>query len=371
MPQSVLRGSDVDAGKLGEVPGWLLDPLGPLSIRWRYIPTIAPWLIRFLKAGTPDKVALQAAALGGLLHDSVGVYAPLVRNAGAQHLVRRNGHLVVYRSRQDFDGDALGWRLRRDNGIDVQVLEADELWQQEPSLSRDYGLGVFIPQNGHTTDPQALVRALAEAFERDGGHVVRRRASGFVFDGETLTGVATDDGVLPADAAIVAAGAHSKAFALQLGDQVPLDTERGYHVIIKDPEAMPRIPIMDASGKFVVTPMDMGLRIAGTVEFAGLDAAPDWRRARKLLALGTRLFPALASSYTEDRLSFWMGFRPSMPDSLPVIGASKRSRSVVYAFGHGHVGLAAAAQTGRLVAELIGGRSPSIAIDAFSPRRFG
>ncbi|WP_102959431.1 NAD(P)/FAD-dependent oxidoreductase [Mangrovicella endophytica] len=358
-------------GMLHKVPGWLFDPLGPLSIRWPYLPTIAPWLLRFIKAGSRDRVEGQAQALRALLRDSPDAWAPLVRNAGAEHLVRRNGHLVVYRSKQAFEGDALGWKLRADTGIPFQVLGEDELRQQEPALSPDYRLGVFIPDNGHTTNPNALVNALADAFQRDGGTLIKGRARGLAFEGSVLSGIETDAGVVPADRVVIAAGAFSKPLAAELGDAIPLDTERGYHIMIRDPEVMPRTSMMDAEGKFVCTPMEGGLRLAGTVEFAGLEAAPDMRRAHNLLTLGRRLFPGLASSYPEERLSTWMGFRPSLPDSLPVIGHSRRSREVVYAFGHGHVGIAGAAQTGRIVADLLAGRSPSIDITAFSPARFG
>jgi D-amino-acid dehydrogenase len=357
-------------GNLPKVPGWLLDPMGPLSIRWSYAPRIAPWIYQFIKAGTPDRVRRQSVALQALLHDSAGVYAPLVKNAGAEHLIRRNGHLCVYRTRADFEGDAFAWQLRRERGIRFDVLERDALWQQEPGLSHDYELGVFFPDNAHTVDPNKLIGSLADAFLRDGGRIVKARATGIEMTGEQVTGIGSDAGVLAADAVVVAAGAHSKPFTVEMGDSIPLDTERGYHIIIKDPEIVPRTSIMDASGKFVATPMDMGLRLAGTVEFAGLDAAPDWRRARKLLTLGQRLFPALREGYPEERLSLWMGFRPSMPDSLPVIGRSRRSRDVIYAFGHGHVGLAGGAQTGRLVADLVAGRDPIIPIDPFRPDRF-
>jgi D-amino-acid dehydrogenase len=357
-------------GNLPKVPGWLLDPLGPLSIRWRYLPTIAPWLLAFLRAGTREKVVEQAAALRPLLADSYGAYQPLVKAAGAQDLVFRNGHLVAYQTKEDFAGDTLGWKLRRDNGIKFDVLERDELWQQEPSLSHDYTVGVFLPDNGHTANPNRLISAFAAQFTADGGRIVKARATGFQRDGQRLTGVHTDVETIPADAAVLAAGAHSKPLTQQLGDSIPLDTERGYHVVIAQPEIMPRTSILDATGKFVATPMEMGLRLAGTVEFAGLDAAPDWRRARQLLTLGRRLFPGLAPEHAEEKLSVWMGFRPSIPDSLPVIGASRQCPDVFYAFGHGHVGLAAAATTGLVVSDLVAARPPRIPIAAFSPQRF-
>jgi D-amino-acid dehydrogenase len=357
-------------GNVPKVPGWLVDPLGPLSIRWRYLPKIAPWLLAFLRAGTREKVTAQAASLRPLLHDSYGAYQPLVKAAGAQGLVFRNGHLVAYRTREDFSGDALGWQLRRDNGIAFDILERDALWQQEPSLSHDYTIGVFLPDNAHTTNPNRLISAFAAQFAADGGRIVKARATGFARDGARLSGVHTDAGTIAADAAVVAAGAHSKPFTEELGDRIPLDTERGYHIVIADPGVAPRTAILDATGKFVATPMEMGLRLAGTVEFAGLDAAPDWRRARQLLTLGRRLFPGLAAEHAEEKLSVWMGFRPSMPDSLPVIGASRLCPDVFYAFGHGHVGLAAAATTGLVVSDLVAARPPRIAIGAFSPQRF-
>lgn len=357
-------------GTLKKVPGYLLDPLGPLSIRWRYLPTLAPWLIRFVQAGTQAKVRAQARALKPMLDDSYGAWLPLVRNAGAQDLIRRDGHLVVYRTQADFEGDALGYQLRRDNGIAFDVLHADELWQFEPSISHDYTIGVTFHQNGHTVNPNRLVRTVADAFRRDGGRVLAAQAHGFAREGGRLMGIETDAGVIPADAAVVAAGAHSRAFAASLGDDVPLDTERGYHVLISSPETRPRRPILDASAKFVSTPMETGLRLAGTVEFAGLDAPPNWSRADYLLMLGRRLFPGLAASYPEGRVSRWMGFRPSMPDSLPVIGLASQCPDVAYAFGHGHVGLAGAARTGEAVADLIAGRTPVFDLAPFAPTRF-
>ena len=162
-----------------------------------------------------------------------------------------------------------------------------------------------------------------------------------------------------------------ESLAASLGDRVPLETERGYHLMIRDPEIMPRIPTADADGKFVATPMALGLRFAGTVELAGLAAPPDWRRARILLTQGRQMLPGLAADYPDERLSMWMGHRPSLPDSLPVLGPSRASPDVIYAFGHGHVGMTAAPMTGRIVADLVAGRPASIDIAPFSPGRFG
>ena len=369
-----LNGSSVTPvsmpGVVRNVPRWLLDPLGPLSLRWSYLPAIAPWLVRFIRAGTPEKVRIQARALRPLVGPTLDALRPLVSAAGAEDLVHRLGHLYVYRSAESLGKDRLAWALRRENGVEIDEFDADELRQLEPALSRDYVRGLLVRENGHTSNPLGLVQRLLEHFLRSGGELVRARAHGFRLEGARLAAIQTDSGDLAADAAIVCAGAYSKPLAAALGAKVPLETERGYHLMIADPEAMPRIPTADADGKFVATPMDTGLRFAGTVELAGLAAPPDWRRARILLKQGRKMLPGLASSHQEERISVWMGHRPSLPDSLPVLGPSNASPDVIYAFGHGHVGMTAAPMTGKVVADLVAGRAPSIDIAPFAPGRF-
>jgi len=358
-------------GVVRNVPRWLFDPLGPLSLRWSYLPAIAPWLLRFIRAGTQEKVRAQARALRPLVGPTLEALRPLVTAAGAEDLVHRLGHLYVYRSEGGLEKDRLAWDLRRGNGVEIDEFDADELRQLEPALSREYVRGLLVRENGHTSNPLALVERLLEHFLRSGGELVHSRAHGFRLDGHRLTAIQTDKGDLPADAAIVCAGAYSKPLAASLGDRVPLETERGYHLMISDPEVMPRIPTADADGKFVATPMATGLRFAGTVELAGLAAPPDWRRARILLEQGRKMLPGLPASHPEERISLWMGHRPSLPDSLPVLGPSRATPDVVYAFGHGHVGMTAAPMTGKVVADLVAGRAASIDIAPFAPGRFG
>jgi D-amino-acid dehydrogenase len=357
-------------GVVRNVPRWLMDPLGPLSLRWSYLPAILPYLIRFVRSATPEKVRAQAAALRPLVGPTVSLVRELAREAGAEDLIHQRGHLYVYRSQAALAKDGFAWALRRDNGVVVDEFDADELRQLEPVLSRDYVRGLLVRENGHTSNPLGLVTRLVEQFRRQGGEIVQARALGFRLDGQRLTAIRSDVGELPADAAIVCAGAHSKPLAASLGDPVPLETERGYHLMIKDPEVMPHIPTADADGKFVATPMALGLRFAGTVELAGLAAPPDWRRSRILLTHGRRMLPGLAVDYPEERLTMWMGHRPSLPDSLPVLGRSRASPDVIYAFGHGHVGMTAAPMTGRIVADLVAGRPASIDIAPFAPGRF-
>jgi glycine/D-amino acid oxidase-like deaminating enzyme len=358
-------------GTIKNVPRWLTDPMGPLVVRWSYLPALAPWLVRFIAAGTPDRVRAQARALRPLIAPSVEILTSLLKEDGADGLVQRVGHLFVYRSHESWQKERLAWDLRRENGITWDELDANELRQVEPNLSRDYVKGVVIRENGHTTNPHRLVNTLLETFLHDGGRIERTRAVGFDVDGSRLRAIRTQDGLRSADAAVVAAGIWSRPLAGELGDKLPLETERGYHLMIRDPEVIPRMPITDAEGKFVVTPMELGLRAAGTVELAGLRAPPNWERARVLLRHLRQLFPALKENYSDERLSKWMGHRPSLPDSLPVIGRSRRSPDVIYAFGHGHIGMASAPMTGKLVADLVAGRSTSIDIAPFAPGRFG
>jgi D-amino-acid dehydrogenase len=357
-------------GTLSQVPGWLLDPMGPLAIRWRYLPVLLPWLWRFVQAGKPERVRVQARALRTLLAPAIENYRPLVKAAGAEHLVHRAGHLFAYKSEAGFQKDAGANQLRRDNGVEIQELSAEELHQLEPMLSRAFVRGRLIAENGHCSDPLRLVQSLAESFVRNGGTICRAAAEAFdIVDGR-VSAVITSGGPQAASQVVLAAGAWSKLLAAKLGDAVPLDTERGYHVMLRHPEVAPRIPTLSAEGKFVATPMAEGLRFAGTVEFAGLAAPPDWRRAQVLLRQGQDMYPGLARDISDDRISRWMGFRPSLPDSLPVIGPSSRYPNAFYAFGHGHVGLAAAATTGRVVADLLAGRNPAIDLAPFSARRF-
>jgi len=293
-----------------------------------------------------------------------------VREAGATDLVQRAGHLFVYRTPASWQADQAAWRLRADNGIRWDEFDAEELRQLEPNLSREYVKGALVRENGHTINPHRLVNSLAAAFQRAGGSLLKERVLGFELEGDRLTAIRCEGAALGVDAAVLAAGIWSRPLAAQLGDRVPLETERGYHIMIRDPEVSPRLPVADADGKFVATPMELGLRLAGTVELAGLKAPPNWQRARVLLAHARRLYPALSPGYAEDRLSMWMGHRPSLPDSLPVIGVSRQTRDVVYAFGHGHIGMACAAKTGRTVADIVSGHKTEIDVAAFSPQRF-
>ncbi len=359
-------------GTWRKVPGWLRDPLGPLTISWRYLPALLPWLRRFLLAGaTVRRVEATARALRPLVEDASERHRRLAEEAGVAGLIERRGLLYVFPSRAEFEAEALAWRLRRDNGVRWIELDEDELRQQEPDLDRRYGFGVLVEEGGNCRNPGAYVAALAAHAEALGAKLVRGRAEWLRIEGGRLHAVVLEGGdEVACDRAVIAAGARSRALALEAGDRVSLETERGYHAVIADPAVRPRHPIMPSDGKMVITPIDAGLRVAGQVELAGLEAAPNWKRAEVLREHLLRTFPGLGGSVPPDRIKLWMGHRPSTPDGLPVIGPASGCPNVIHAYGHGHIGLATGPMTGRLVADLVSGHNTVIDPAPYAPQRF-
>jgi D-amino-acid dehydrogenase len=306
-----------------------------------------------------------------LLAPTWDAWLPLAQWAGASALIRRDGWAAAYRSKMALDGDALGWRLRTERGIRIDTLTGGSVREFDPNLSPAITHLLHLPDQGHCLDPLGLCQALARAVLAHGADApVPGRALSFEVRDGRIAQVHTERGAIDVDAVVVAAGAFSGALAAQLGARVPLDTERGYHITLKSPSVMPRVPLLEAEGKWFATPMTAGLRLAGTVEFAGLDAAPNWLRANALVDQLPKLLPHLNHRAIGDA-DRWMGRRPSLPDSRPVIGRSPRFVNAVLAFGHAHVGLTSAAMTGRLVAQLLTGERPSIDLSPFAPDRFG
>ena len=359
-------------GTWKKVPGYLLDPLGPLAIRWRYLPRLLPWLVRYVRAGsTIPRVEATARALRASSVMRLPATARLADEAGVPGLVARQGLLYIFPSRAAFEAEALAWRLRRDNGVRWIELGEDELRQREPSLDRRYTFGVLVEDGAHCLDPGAYVAALAalRAVARDAAAPGQRHRVSTSPAAACARSAPPRVTCRPASA-VIAAGARSAALAAAAGDRVPLETERGYHVAIAAPEAAPRHPVMPSDGKMANTVTAGALRVAGQIELAGLDAPPDWRRANILRDYALRTYPGLPRTLPDSRVSVWMGHRPSIADGLPVIGPASGSADIVHAFGHGHVGLAAGPLTGRLVADLVSGAPPVIDPAPFRPGRF-
>ncbi|MCA3322221.1 MAG: FAD-binding oxidoreductase [Roseomonas sp.] len=354
-----------------KLPKFLSDPLGPLAIRWGYLPKVAPWLIRYLASGWRWRdVARTAHALRPLVQDAPRLHKALAEQAGVGHLIERRGLIYIYPSRADFEAERKAWDIRHQVGVRWIELDADELRQREPDLDRRYGFAVFVDEGGHCTDPGAYVAALIALAQAEGAKLLRDYATGFRIEAGRLRAVTTGQGEVACDAAVIAAGVHSKPLARAAGDDVPLESERGYHAEINAPEVAPRHGLMPSDGKMSIMRTARGLRCAGQVEIAGIAAAPNWQRAEILKNHLLSCFPGLPRDLPADRVKFWLGHRPSMPDGMPCLGPSRATADVIHAFGHGHTGLVAAARTGEVVAALLARRAPPIPIAAFDSRRF-
>jgi D-amino-acid dehydrogenase len=351
-------------GVLRRIPLMLLDPEGPVVLRWRYLPRIAPWLIRLIAAARPQRVERTAAALAALLAGAMPAYDALLAEAGASDLVRRPGWLKVYASAQAFAATAAERELLRRHGVRFEVLTAAQIRQLEPALAPLFGHGLFFPDCGLVLNPKRLVDTLARAFVAGGGRLLRERATGFAIDGDKA--VLTEHSRHPCEAIVLAAGAWSRPLAARLGARVPLDTERGYHLMFETPEPSLGRPTQWGEHYFNLVPMEHGLRLTSGVEFAGLAMPADYRRIDRLARLARIMLPSLSS---EPR-SRWLGFRPSLPDSLPVLGRSARHADVYFAFGHQHLGLTLAAVSGRIIADLIAGRDPGLDLSPYRAERW-
>lgn len=353
-------------GILWKVPGYLADPMGPLTVRWSYLPRAMPWLLRFIAASGSERVERIADALRSLLKQTFDAYEPLVRHAGVSDLIRRTGYLVVYQTRAAYAGDARAWKLRRDRGVAIEEFDAAEIKSRLPQLAGSYEVGLYLPEQGYCANPERLTKSLAAQLVRDGGKVLQHKVLDIEVGADGPRALITDNGNVPVDTLVICAGAHSSEFTAKLGDRVPLEAERGYHVTYSDPRVELPLPVFFPEHKFFVTPMEMGLRIAGQTEFAGVDAAPNYARADILAKHMQRLLPGISTTDTTR----WMGRRPSLPDSMPVIGRAIQFPDVYYAFGHGHVGLVGGAPTGRIISDLVAGRVPSLDVSPFRPERF-
>ncbi len=348
---------------LRHLPSLLFDRNSPLAIRRAALPSLAPWLLRFAAQSLPGPTRRNAAAIAALLADASPSWEALAGRLGAQDLMQRRGCFYLYETEKAFAAAQAGLTSRQTLGIKVDLLTASELAMLEPGLPDMPGGAAFFPNAVFLSDPGLMMAALAQAVFGS-AQFLQARADKItrVNDGMTVTGVGLH---LTARKVIIAAGAHSRSLALQAGDRVPLDTERGYHVewdMAVPPVTRPGCPT--ARG-FYLCPMQGRLRVAGTVELGGLTAPPSLHRIAKLVDGARAMFPQLGQPSRD-----WMGFRPSMPDSLPVIGPSRGGSQVIHAYGHGHIGLTLAPITARIVADLIAGRVPELDITPYRVDRF-
>ncbi len=353
-------------GLLRKAPRMLFDANQPLFLKWPYLPRLAPWLVKYLRHANAADTARIAHALFPIVGDSLADHQALSHGTGAARYLDPCDYLYLYNSRADFEADGFGWDLRRQAGFEWRTLEGPAFSEYDPVFTEKIGFAVCLGGHGRITDPGAYVKALAAEAERLGATFRKADVSDLVRRDGKVTGVRANGETVPCDAAVVALGAWSGPLSKKLGLSVPLESERGYHLELWEPSVMPRAPVMIASGKFVATPMEGRLRLAGVVEFGGLDAGP----SRAPLDLLRRNVRAAIPGLSWAREVEWMGHRPAPADSIPVIGEVPGLSGAYLGFGHHHVGLTGGPRTGRLLAQMIAGRTPNVDVAPYSPARF-
>lgn len=349
-----------------QIPGWMLDPEGPVRVRPGYMPRLVPWFLLFIAASRPSKLRELEAQGAALCARALDDTMALLRETGLSDQISDEGCLSLYTDEAEFKADRDHIEILERFGFPHEVIGRQAIQALEPELSDKIGLAVLFPQNRSMKDPYKLVLALAARFTALGGRIEQAEVVGFARSDAIREVVLKDGRRLPADEVVICAGAFSAKLAKDLGEPIPLETERGYHTQIMAPGIAMKHSIIWPARAFMVTPTAGGIRVGGTVEMAGLDAAPDYRRSKVTVKRAKEALPNLrCEDFTE-----WMGHRPALPDTVPILSASARTKGVFYATGHGHLGLTYAATTARLMGELITGARPAVDLHPYRINRF-
>ena len=348
------------------IPKWLFDREGPIALRWDYLPRFIPWAIKFLAAGKEEGLPAIADAMQALNRPNVDLYRQLLEGTGSEHLMVESMYVHVFRSKDAVNLKSLSWKLREERGVPIEVVGPERLREVEPALSPAYKTGVLMKGQARAIDPGGVGMALAEKAKKMGADFLKAGVHRIEKSPKGEWNIHTDAGERKAKNLIIAAGAWSARLLEPLGYNLPLEAERGYHVIFQSPGITVNNSIMDADAKFVASSMASGVRCAGTAEFAGIDAPPDYRRAQVFVRLAKHLFPDIN---TKDTIE-WMGSRPSFPDSLPCLGEIPGKDGLFCAFGHSHYGFGMAPNTGRVVASIVTGEPVNIDLAPYQISRF-
>ncbi|RZA28724.1 MAG: FAD-binding oxidoreductase [Proteobacteria bacterium] len=353
-------------GVLKQAPGMLLNPSGPLYVPANYLLQVAPWMARFVAASRPERVAQIAQSLHALIGSAVADHKALAATAGCADLIVETGQLHLYPDLVSLEKDNAGWALKMQHGLNAQRIGSQDIQRLEPALSSVYQVGYHLPDQPWVKEPQRYATRIADHLAARGVQFIEDRIANIsrTTAGWRLQGQA-DNYLAPQ--LVLAAGAWSAQLLRTLGVKVPLETQRGYHLRFPNQSIQLQRIVVLADRKVFITPMQSGLRVAGTVEFGGLKRLPNAARARLLAEHAKAGLPNLNTS---DPIE-WMGHRPCLPDSLPVIGEVPHHKGLWCAFGHGHLGLTGAAGTGRLLAQAMAGSAPALnLLTAFSISRF-
>lgn len=359
----------VHPNMLTKIPGWLMNPLGPLTIRWSYFPKALPWFMALARNAMPDRVKAITEARANLALRVVSDFEALLKAAGAPDLIKYQDTLRIFDTEAQFASEAQERETKKAYGYEMKRLSAGEVRELEPAIGPAVHCGVFHGGWYFVTSPERVVKSIAAEVVKNGGTFIADDVVSLERDGNTVTALQLKaSGRHAVDNLVICAGAYSHLLAKQLGEKVLLEAERGYHMVLPNSGVSLSRSITYARTPGAATPMEMGLRLAGTDEFAGLDAAPNYARADALWTNFKTILPGLREP--DSATTRWMGRRPGTPDSLPVIGPSRTTANVWYGFGHGHMGLTWGPTTGRLISEIMTGNKSNIDLSPFRADRF-
>ena len=349
---------------LVDVPAMLLTKTGPLSLKWNYIYKMVPWLIQFIKNCSKKNMMHTAKYMHQILDLALPAYDELFQDIDISELVENKGVLYFWTDR-DLKSRELEINIRKELGAEQKLLKPHEIHDLEPHIKQVYHGGVYYPSARHARNPRKILLKLYDLFLKRGGNFKKENVQTINFSSDNKPIIKTNSNTYNFDKTVIACGAFSKKLTDQMDEKIPLETERGYHVHFKGHDHLLSRPIIFLNRGFGITPMEQGLRVVGTVELGGLDNPLTKKRIHNLVNNAKYLFPELSEHHDE-----WLGFRPTLPDFLPVIGPSKNYKNLFYAFGHHHLGWTLGAITGKIIAGMCDNENSNLNLGPYSSNRF-
>jgi len=347
-----------------DVPAMLMSSTGPLALRWNYVPKMIPWFIKFIKNCSKKNMMHTAKYMHQILDLALPAYDELFQDIDLSGLVEDKG-IIYFWTDKDLNSRKLEINIRKELGVKQQLLTPDEIYDLEPHIKRIYHGGVLYPNARHARNPKKILSKLFDLFVKKGGSFEKQNVETINFSPENKPKIKTNQKIYTFDKAVVACGAFSKKLTDQVGEKIPLDTERGYHVHFKGHDHLLSRPVIFLNRGFGITPMEQGLRVVGTVEFGGLNNPPSKKRITNLVNNAKYLFPELGKHEDE-----WLGFRPTLPDFLPVMGPSKKYKNLFYSFGHHHLGWTLGAISGKIIAGMVAEEKTNLNLSPYNSLRF-
>ena len=348
---------------LTDVPAMLLSSNGPLALKWNYVPKMIPWFLKFIRNCTKERMMHTATYMHQILDLALPAYEELFTEVDLEGLVVDNGIMYIWNN-QNISSRNLEIKIRDQLGVKQKLLNPKEIHDLEPNIKPIYDGGVFYEYAKHTTNPKKVLLKLFDLFIQKGGKFLKHNIKNLNFDDDKPV-IRTETQRFIFDKVVIACGAFSKKFTKDLYENIPLDTERGYHIHYKGYQHLISRPVVFSNRGFGMTPMEQGLRVVGTVEFGGLENPPSKGRIKNLINNAKFMLNDLPEHEDE-----WLGFRPSLPDFLPVIGPSKNYKNVFYSFGHHHLGWTLGAISGKIISKMISEEKTNLNLEPYSSLRF-